>query len=100
MMPCYFVGFWAPRRRLNFGDYLCRWQCTAGTTRNNALKVCELAGQLIRRVFGCARPMVRVLNTAENVHGQSGLDLPGGGVLPEPSMTLRSSMRSTTLLRP
>jgi purine nucleosidase len=33
--------------------------------------------------------MVRVLNTAENVHGQSGLDLPGGGVLPEPSMTLR-----------
>jgi purine nucleosidase len=31
-----------------------------------------------------------VLNTAENVHGQSGLDLPGGGVLPEPSMTLRS----------
>ena len=70
--------------------------CVAGNvplelTRNNALKVCELAGHTDVAVYsGCARPMVRVLNTAENVHGQSGLDLPGGGVLPEPSMTLRS----------
>ena len=70
--------------------------CVAGNvplelTRNNALKVCELAGHTDVAVYsGCAQPMVRVLNTAENVHGQSGLDLPGGGVLPEPSMTLRT----------
>ena len=70
--------------------------CVAGNvpldlTRNNALKVCELAGHTDVAVYsGCAQPMVRVLNTAENVHGQSGLDLPGGSVLPEPSMTLRS----------
>ena len=70
--------------------------CVAGNvplelTRNNALKVCELAGHTDVAVYsGCARPMVRELNTAENVHGESGLNLPGGGVLPEPSMTLRS----------
>ena len=69
--------------------------CVAGNvpldlTRKNALKVCELAGHTDVAVYsGCERPLVRVLNTAENVHGQSGLDLPGGGVLPEPSMTLR-----------
>ena len=70
--------------------------CVAGNvpldlTRNNALKICELAGYTEVAVYsGCARPMVRELNTAENVHGKSGLDLPGGSVLPEPSMTLRS----------
>ena len=60
-------------------------------TRNNALKVFELEGHTDVAVYsGCAQPMVRVRNTAENVHGQSGLDLPGGGLLPEPSMTLRA----------
>ena len=60
-------------------------------TTKNALKICELAGSTNIAVFsGCERPMVRQLSTAENVHGKSGLDLPGGAVLPEPTMSLRS----------
>ena len=60
-------------------------------TTKNALKICELAGFTNIAVFsGCERPMVRQLSTAENVHGKSGLDLPGGAVLPEPTMSLRS----------
>jgi|TARA_B110000014_G_scaffold94039_1_gene64509 purine nucleosidase len=60
-------------------------------TSKNALKVCELAGFTDTAVHsGCERPMIRQLSTAENVHGKSGLDLPGGTVLPEPTMSLRS----------
>ncbi len=68
--------------------------CVAGNvplalTQKNALLACELAGARQTRVFaGCSRPMVRQLVTAEAVHGQSGLDLPGGKTLPEPGMKL------------
>ena len=56
-------------------------------TANNALKVCELAGQLDVKVFaGCDRPLGRALVTAEHVHGKTGLDGPD---LPEPTMKLQ-----------
>ncbi|KEO60613.1 nucleoside hydrolase [Thioclava indica] len=66
--------------------------CVAGNvplalTSLNARKVCELAGRPDMRVFaGCDRPMARMLVTAENVHGKSGLD---GIELPEPAMALQ-----------
>lgn len=53
-------------------------------TTKNALKVCELAGRSDVKVYaGAARPLVRPLVTAEQVHGKSGLDGPD---LPEPTM--------------
>lgn len=56
-------------------------------TQLNARKLCELAGRPDIRVFaGCARPMVRDLVTAEEVHGKTGLDGPD---LPEPTMPLQ-----------
>ena len=70
--------------------------CVAGNaplalTSLNALRICELAGRQDIPVYsGCARPMVRNLVTAEDVHGSSGLDLPGGVTLPDPKMTLQS----------
>ena len=69
--------------------------CVAGNaplalTSVNTLRICELAGQPETRVYaGCARPMVRDLVTAQNVHGHSGLDLPGGVTLPNPTMKLQ-----------
>jgi len=66
--------------------------CVAGNvpiemTTKNALRVCELAGFTSVNVYqGCARPIVRDLVTAEYVHGDTGLDLPRGRVLPEPKM--------------
>lgn len=56
-------------------------------TRNNALKICELAGRRDVKVFsGAVRPLVRTLVTAEEVHGKTGLDGPD---LPEPTMALQ-----------
>ena len=56
-------------------------------TQANARKVCELAGRPDIPVFaGCARPLVRPLHTAEQVHGKSGLDGPD---LPAPTMPLQ-----------
>ncbi|MGH1353495.1 MAG: nucleoside hydrolase [Thalassovita sp.] len=56
-------------------------------TALNARKVCELAGRPDMRVFaGCDRPMRRSLETAEHVHGRSGLDGPD---LPDPVMPLQ-----------
>ncbi|MEO1224265.1 MAG: nucleoside hydrolase [Pseudomonadota bacterium] len=56
-------------------------------TELNARKLCELAGRPQTKVFaGCARPMVRDLVTAEEVHGKTGLDGPD---LPEPTMPLQ-----------
>ena len=56
-------------------------------TQLNARKLCELAGRPDAKVFaGCARPMVRDLVTAEEVHGKTGLDGPD---LPEPTMPLQ-----------
>ena len=55
-------------------------------TQKNARKICELAGRPATRVFaGSVQPMVRPLVTAENVHGQTGLNGPN---LPEPTMPL------------
>ena len=56
-------------------------------TERNARKICELAGKPETRVFsGAVRPLVRPLVTAEEVHGQTGLN---GPVLPEPTMPLQ-----------
>lgn len=66
--------------------------CVAGNvplarTRDNARKVCELAGRPDIRVFaGCAEPLARPLITAEHVHGKTGLD---GADLPAPAMPLQ-----------
>ena len=63
--------------------------CVAGNvalrmTVRNALRVRELAGRHDVPVFaGCPRPMMRKLETAEEVHGKTGLD---GVELPEPSL--------------
>ena len=63
--------------------------CVAGNvalrmTVRNALRVRELAGRHDVPVFaGCPRPMMRKLETAEAVHGKTGLD---GVDLPEPSL--------------
>lgn len=55
-------------------------------TAMNALRIVELAGRAEVPVHaGCARPMARVLTTAEHVHGKTGLD---GYSLPEPSRPL------------
>ncbi len=56
-------------------------------TQKNARKICELAGRPETRVFaGAARPLLRKLVTAEEVHGRTGLDGPD---LPEPRMPLQ-----------
>jgi purine nucleosidase len=58
-----------------------------GLTRVNARKVVELAGRQDIPVWsGCDRPLVRPLETAEYVHGESGLN---GAVLPEPETALQ-----------
>jgi purine nucleosidase len=58
-------------------------------TEKNARRICELAGRPDVRVFaGAARPMVRDLVTAENVHGKTGLDGPD---LPDPTMPLQEA---------
>ncbi len=54
-------------------------------TQANARKVVELAGKSVPVMAGCDRPMVRPLQTAEHVHGKTGLD---GADLPEPSLPL------------
>jgi purine nucleosidase len=57
-------------------------------TEKNARKICELARRPETRVFaGSTRPLVRHLVTAEEVHGQTGLNGPD---LPEPEMPLQS----------
>lgn len=60
---------------------------TLENTTANALRVLELADRPdIPVVAGCARPLVRELVVAENVHGVSGLD---GPVLAPPSNSPR-----------
>src|SRR5688572_590694 len=52
----------------------------------NALSVARVAGITgIPFAAGCARPLVRELETAPSIHGESGLD---GPVLPEPTLEL------------
>jgi pyrimidine-specific ribonucleoside hydrolase len=56
---------------------------TLDKTTRNALKVLELAGRTdIPVAVGADAPLTRVLRTAANVHGESGLDGPD---LPEPT---------------
>ena len=56
-------------------------------TEKNARKICELAGRPDMKVFaGASRPLMRQLVTAEEVHGQTGLN---GPQLPEPAMKLQ-----------
>lgn len=58
-----------------------------GLTRVNARKMVELAGRTDVPVWaGCDRPLVRALETAEYVHGETGLN---GAVLPEPVTALQ-----------
>ncbi len=58
-----------------------------GLTEKNARKICELAGRPDIEVFaGAVRPLMRALVTAEEVHGQTGLN---GPQLPEPEMALQ-----------
>ena len=54
-------------------------------TSDNALRVCALAGIEVPVGAGCDRPLVRPLEVAADIHGESGLD---GAVLPEPTMAL------------
>jgi purine nucleosidase len=54
-------------------------------TTRNARVVVELSGRLVPVTAGCDRPLARVLETAEHVHGKSGLD---GTELPEPTLPL------------
>ena len=51
-------------------------------TTKNALKLCELGGHPEVPVYaGADRPLLRALETAEHIHGSTGMD---GAVLPEP----------------
>ncbi|MFN4153240.1 MAG: nucleoside hydrolase [Paracoccaceae bacterium] len=57
-------------------------------TARNVRIVCELAGKPETRVFaGCDRPLARDPLTAENVHGETGLD---GPQLADPTMPLQA----------
>ncbi|MCC3284045.1 nucleoside hydrolase [Arthrobacter caoxuetaonis] len=54
----------------------------------NALSVARVAGITdVPFAAGCARPLVRTVETAPDIHGESGLD---GPVLPEPAIELDS----------
>ncbi|UVC17333.1 nucleoside hydrolase [Mesorhizobium onobrychidis] len=56
-------------------------------TEKNARKICELAGRPDIKVYaGAIRPLARELVTAEEVHGETGLN---GPQLPEPTMKLQ-----------
>lgn len=54
-------------------------------TQLNARKTVELAGHNVPVMAGCDRPLTRVLETAEHVHGKTGLN---GADLPEPALPL------------
>jgi purine nucleosidase len=59
---------------------------TIENTTRNALSVARVAGITgVPFARGAARPLVRPLETAESIHGASGLD---GPVLPEPAIEL------------
>jgi purine nucleosidase len=56
-------------------------------TERNARRVCELAGRIDVPIYaGCARPMLRSLATAAQIHDATARD---GLLLPEPTMALR-----------
>jgi purine nucleosidase len=56
-------------------------------TEKNARKICGLAGRTATKVYeGCPRPILRSLATAEEIHGETGLNGPD---LPEPTMLVQ-----------
>ncbi len=58
-------------------------------TEANARRIRDVSGRSELPVFaGCPRPMVRILETAEYVHGKSGID---GAGLPEPSRPVEAA---------
>ena len=66
-------------------------------TEKNARKMVELSGRTDVPVHaGCARPIMQPLTTAEEVHGESGLD---GPELPEPTMPLAEEHAVDTIIR-
>lgn len=66
-------------------------------TTRNARCVLELAGRPDIAVYaGAARPMVRLLTTAEHVHGRSGLD---GPIFPEPKIPIAGEAAVDFLVR-
>ena len=66
-------------------------------TSRNALAVVELAGTDPVPVHaGCPRPILKPLETAEYVHGKSGLS---GAILPEPSLALEPEHAVDALVR-
>lgn len=66
-------------------------------TEKNARKICELAGRPDIKVYaGAIRPLMRSLVTAEEVHGQSGLNGPD---LPEPTMKLQDEHAVDFIIR-
>lgn len=54
-------------------------------TTRNARQIVELAGRSVPVHAGCSRPILRPLETAEYVHGETGLN---GATLPEPKLPL------------
>ena len=54
-------------------------------TQLNARKVVELSGRSAVVLAGCDRPLARTLETAEYIHGRTGLN---GAPLPEPTLPL------------
>jgi len=57
-------------------------------TQTNARRICVLANRADLPVFaGCAGPLLRVLTTAQAVHGESGMD--GSGLPDAPAMPLQ-----------
>jgi purine nucleosidase len=69
------------------GVTTCAGNVPLPLTQRNARLICELAGRPDVPVYaGDATPMVRPLFTAENVHGNTGID---GMEIHEPSMPLQ-----------
>ncbi|HEY9881514.1 MAG TPA: nucleoside hydrolase [Leptolyngbyaceae cyanobacterium] len=57
-------------------------------TQLNARKICQLAGRSDVKVFaGCPRPLLQPLLTAEQVHGETGLE---GATFPDVTMLLQA----------
>ena len=65
---------------------------TLAKTLNNARKVLSFAGKTARIAAGSDKPILRELEVAPQVHGETGLD---GPVLPESDLQLNPCMRSS-----
>ena len=54
---------------------------TLGKVTLNAQRICSAAGISVPIAKGCAKPLVRPLHVAEDIHGESGMDGPAFGAL-------------------